>query len=111
MDLHAWHSCINEHKQCNINWFVHDCLEDEFFKLGKMLELVSYFTEFVLGRCCDATSEALPGVLGNREKGHSITGEQGNKDQIMRGTGNKDNIGERGTLEIFLGGIGEQGNR
>ena len=29
--------------------------------------------------------------------GEFISGEQGNKCQILRGTGNKDNIGEQGT--------------
>ena len=58
-----------------------------------MLELVSYYTEFVLGRCCDATSEALPGVLGN----------SGIRVFYFRGTGKqRPNFeGNRGTKTIF----------
>ena len=36
---------------------------------------------------CLFTNEALPGVLGNRRKRVFISGEQGNKGQILRGTG------------------------
>ena len=66
--------------------------------------------------------EALPRVLGNRGKGVFISGEQGNKNQILRGTGEqrqycgtgnirKTNfrfLGNRGTRQFISG---EQGNR
>ena len=42
-------------------------------------------------------TEALSRGLGNRGKSAFILGEQGGKGQILRGTGNKDNIGEQGT--------------
>ena len=62
------------------------------------------------------TSEALPGVLGNRAKGYLF---QGNKGQILRGTKtileNREHkktnfrfLGNRGTSQFISG---EQGNR
>ena len=38
------------------------------------------------------SSEALPGVLGNRGNRAFISGEQGNKGQILRGTGEQTNL-------------------
>ena len=63
--------------------------------------------------------EALPGVLGNRGTRAFISGEQGNKGQILRGTktilGNREHrksnfqyLGNRGTSQFISG---EQGNR
>ena len=66
------------------------------------------------------TYEALPGVLGNREKRAFISGEQRSNFEGNRGTktilGNRDNIrkqifrylGNRGTIQFISG---EQGNR
>ena len=66
-------------------------------------------------------NEALPGVLGNRGTMAFISGEQGNKGQIFRGTGTKTVLGNRehkktnfrvlgnrGTSQFISG---EQGNR
>ena len=64
-------------------------------------------------------SEALPGVLGNRGTSLFISGEQGNKGQIMRGTnpilGNREHrkrffriLGNSGSSQFISG---EQGNR
>ena len=50
--------------------------------------------------------EALPEVLGNRGNRAFISGEQGNKGQILRGT--KTILGNRGTSQFISG---EQGNR
>ena len=63
--------------------------------------------------------EALPGVLGNRGNREFISGEQGNKGQILRGTktilGNREHkktnfrfLRNRGTSQFISG---EQGNR
>ena len=55
--------------------------------------------------------EALPGVLGNRGKGAFISGEQGNKGQILRGTGEQRQFCGTGNIrkQIFdFGGTGEQ---
>ena len=41
------------------------------------------------------TSEALPGVLGNRGQMAFISGEQGSKGQILRGAGGKSIQGKR----------------
>ena len=60
-------------------------------------------------------SEALPGVWGNRGKRGFISGEQGNKGQILRGTGEQrqywgtgnirkqifDFLGNRGTSQFI----------
>ena len=45
--------------------------------------------------------------MGTREKGHLF---QGNKCQLFRGTGNKDNIGKQGKYENTFSILGEQGN-
>ena len=54
--------------------------------------------------------EALPGVLGNRGKRVFISGEQGNKGQILRGTktilGNR----EHKKTNFDFWGTGEQAN-
>ena len=58
-------------------------------------------------------SEALPGVLGNRGKRVFISGEQGNKGQILRGTGEQRQHWGTGNIrkQIFdFGGTGEQAN-
>ena len=64
-------------------------------------------------------SEALPGVLGNREKRAFISGEHGNKGQILRGTGEqiqywgtgntrKQIFEEQGKKPIYFRGTREQ---
>ena len=46
--------------------------------------------------CHDSDSiEALPGVLGNREKGYLFQGNRGTKVKFLGEQGNKDNIGEQ----------------
>ena len=57
--------------------------------------------------------EALPGVLGSRRKGVFISGEQGNKGQILRGTGEQRQYWGTGNIrkQIFdFWGTGEQAN-
>ena len=57
--------------------------------------------------------EALPGVLGNRGKRVFISGEQGNKGQILRGTGEQRQYWGTGNIrkQIFdFWGTGEQAN-
>ena len=58
----------------------------------------------------DCTDEALPGVLGNRGNMSFISGEQGNKGQLLRGTmtilGNRE---YKKTIFDFWG-TGEQAN-
>ena len=57
--------------------------------------------------------EALPGVLGNGEKRVFIAGEQGNKGQILRGTGEQKQYRGKGNIrkQIFdFWGAGEQAN-
>ena len=55
-------------------------------------------------------NEALPGVLGNRGTRAFISGEQGNKGQILRGT--KTILGNREHRKQIFGfwGTGEQAN-
>ena len=57
------------------------------------------------------TSSEAQGFLGEKV---CLFQANGNKGQILRGTGNKNNIGEQGTYEnkfsCFLGGTGEQAN-
>ena len=66
-------------------------------------------------------NETLPGVLGNRGIRSFISGEQGNKNLKMKGTGEQRqfwgtgniehqdfDLGEKGKMPIFSG---EQGNR
>ena len=58
-------------------------------------------------------NEALPGVLGNRGKRVIISGEQGNKGQILRGTGEQRQYWGTGNIrkQFFdFGGTGEQAN-
>ena len=57
--------------------------------------------------------EALPGVLENRGKRVFISGEQGNKGQILRGTGEQRQYWGTGNIrkQIFdIWGTGEQAN-
>ena len=57
--------------------------------------------------------EALPGVLGNRGTRAFISGEQGNKGQILRGTGEQRQYWGTGNIrkQIFdFWGTGEQAN-
>ena len=57
--------------------------------------------------------QALPGVLGNRGTRALIFGEQGNKGQILRGTGEQRQYFGTGNIrkQIFdFGGTGEQAN-
>ena len=57
--------------------------------------------------------EALPGVLGNRGTMAVISGEQGNKGQILRGTGEQRQYWGTGNIrkQIFdFWGTGEQAN-
>ena len=59
------------------------------------------------------TSEALPGVFGNRGTRAFISGEQGNKGQILKGTGEQRQYWGTGniTKQIFdFWGTGEQAN-
>ena len=59
------------------------------------------------------STEALPVVWGNRGKRAYISGEQGNKGQILRGTGKLRQYWETGNIrkQIFnFGGTGEQAN-
>ena len=58
-------------------------------------------------------SEALPGVLGNRGKRAFISGEQGNKGQILRETGEQRQYWGTGNIRkqiLDLLGTGEQAN-
>ena len=58
-------------------------------------------------------NEALPGVLGNRGTRAFISGEQGSKGQILRGTGEQRQYWGAGNIEnqIFdIWGTGEQAN-
>ena len=57
--------------------------------------------------------EALPGVLGNRGTRAFISGEQGNKGQILKGTGEQRQYWGTGNIrkQIFdFWGTGEQAN-
>ena len=55
------------------------------------------------------SDEALPGVLGNRGKGHLF---QGNKGQILRGTEEQKKIfGNREHKKFFFSIFWEQGNK
>ena len=57
--------------------------------------------------------EALPGVLGNRGTSQFISGERGNKGQILRGTGEQRQYWGTGNIrkQIFdFRGTGEQAN-
>ena len=59
------------------------------------------------------TNEALPGVLGNRGKRVFISGEQGKKGQILRGTGEQRHYWGTGNIrkQIFdFWGTWEQAN-
>ena len=61
----------------------------------------------------DTNSEALPGVLGNRGTRVFISGEQGNKGQILRGTGEQRQYWGTGNIrkQVFdFWGTGEQAN-
>ena len=51
--------------------------------------------------------EALPGLLGNMRKGHLL---QGNKCQMLRAEGNKDNNGGTGNIRKQIFDFGVQGN-
>ena len=55
--------------------------------------------------------EALPGVLGNRGNGAFISGEQGNKGQILRGTGEQRQYWGTGNIRKQILIFGEQGNK
>ena len=60
-----------------------------------------------------ATGEALPKALGNKGNRAFISGEQGNKCQILRGTGEQREYLETGNIrqQIFdFWGTGEQEN-
>ena len=64
-------------------------------------------------RVMQVKSEALPGVLGNRGKRVFISGEQGNKGQILMGTGEQRQYLGTGNIrkQIFdFLGTGEQAN-
>ena len=59
------------------------------------------------------SNEALPGVLGNRGNRAFISGEQGNKGQILRGTEEQRQYWGTGNIrkQIFdFWGTGEQAN-
>ena len=56
------------------------------------------------------TVEALPGVLGNRGTRAFISGEQGNKGQFFRGTGERRQYWGTGNIENKFSIFGEQGN-
>ena len=55
--------------------------------------------------------EALPGVLGNRGTRAFISGEQENKGQILRGTGEQRQYWGKGNIENKFSIFGEQGNK
>ena len=55
--------------------------------------------------------EALPGVLGNRGTMAFISGEQGNRCQILRGTGEQRQFWGTGNIENKFSIFGEQGNK
>ena len=58
-------------------------------------------------------TEALPGVLGNRETRSFISEEQGNKDQNLRGTGEQRQYWGTGNIRkqfYDFWGTGEQGH-
>ena len=62
---------------------------------------------------CPHLFEALPEVLGNRGERVFISGEQGNKGQILRGTGEQRQYWGTGNIrkQIFdFWGTGEQAN-
>ena len=56
-------------------------------------------------------SEALPGVFGNRENRAFFSGEQGNKGQILRGTGDQRQYWGAGNIRKQISIFGEQGNK
>ena len=56
-------------------------------------------------------NEALPGVLGNRGTRAFISGEQGNKGQLLRGTGEPRQYWGTGNIENKFSIFGEQGNK
>ena len=58
-----------------------------------------------------ATAEALPGGLGNRGTRAFISGEQENKGQILRGTGEQRIYWGTGNMESKFSIFGEQGNK
>ena len=53
----------------------------------------------------------IPGVLGNRGTRAFISGEQGNKGQILRGTGAQRQYWGTGNTEHKFSIFGEQGNK
>ena len=55
--------------------------------------------------------EARPGVLGNRGMGAYFSGEQGNKDPKMRGTGEQRQFWGTGNIENQDFVFGEQGKK
>ena len=58
-------------------------------------------------------NEALPGVLGNRGTRVFISGEQGNKGKILRGTGEQRQYWGTGNIRkqiFYFWGTGEQAN-
>ena len=55
--------------------------------------------------------EALPGVLGNRGTRTFISGEQGNKGQILRGTGEQRQYWGKGNIKNKFSIFGEQRNK
>ena len=57
-----------------------------------------------------AITEALLGVLEYRRKRAFISGEQGNKGQIMSGTGEKRQYWEQGKQDFFFD-LGGHGNK
>ena len=57
------------------------------------------------------TNEALPGVLGNRGTKAFILGEQEDKGQILRGTGEQRQYWRTGNIENKVSMLGEQGNK
>ena len=92
------------------------------FPWGSQMLIYIEFTIFLGGGSfycvCEHQSfgrnlEALPGVLGNRGKRVFISGEQGNKGQILRGTGEQRQYWGTGNIrkQIFdFWGTGEQAN-
>ena len=55
--------------------------------------------------------EALPGVLGKRGTRAFISGEQGNKGQILRGTGEQRQYWGIGSIRKQISNFGEQENK
>ena len=68
-------------------------------------------TVFIFSILHFISNKALPGALENRGNRAFISGEQGNKGQILRGTGEQRQYLGTGKIRIFFLIFGEQGNK